>query len=243
MTSTHQKKTLCSAFTLIELLVVVVIIGLLAALGIPSINSALNRARTAEDINKLKQIGLAMSAFSSENGGRLPNDDIRLPPPVPQTEAYVWAESVDRYFPPIASYWNRTSYNWVNRPNSPFFSRACDPYPGFSPGSQYKLWTRPIAFSYNKYTNDPQWDGYINRIPNPSKTVVVAEINGLNTLPMSPDQAPSTSSKVQASYRVSRPGNKALYLFADYHVEELVGDRGLNYYNSRPNETNIWKWW
>jgi prepilin-type N-terminal cleavage/methylation domain-containing protein len=237
-----MKHSLQRAFTLIEILVVVAIVTILAALAFPTLGSMLSRADTANDINKLKQIGAAMSAFATDNNGRLPNDDLPLPPPAPGT--YVWAEVVDRYFEPVPSFRSNTSYNWVNRPNSPFFSKACDPFPGFAqPSAAFPLWTRPLAFSYNKYLNDPQWDGYINRIPQPSKTVVVAEVNGVNTLPMSPDNPPATKSNVQATYRVSRPGNTALYLFADYHVETLKGDRGLSYYAANPNETNIWRWW
>lgn len=232
-----------SAFTLIEILVVVAILAVLAALLIPSVTSTINRAENASDVNKLKQIGTAMSSFALDNDGRLPHAGIRLPAPVPGTEQYVWAEAVDRYFEPIPSFWNRTSYNWVNRPNSPFFSKACDPYPGFAPPAQYPLWKRPLAFSYNKYLNDGRWEGYVNRIPQPSKTVIVAEINGVNTIPMSPDQPPVTKSDVYSNYRVSRPGNTALYLFADCHVETLGGDRGLTYFTANPGETNIWRWW
>ena len=48
---------------------------------------------------------------------------------------------------------------------------------------------------------------------------------------------------VETRYRVSRPGKTALYLFADYHIEALQGDRGYQYYESHPDETNIWRWW
>jgi prepilin-type N-terminal cleavage/methylation domain-containing protein len=236
--------SLLRAFTLIEILVVIAIMAVLAVLAVPTVGSVIGRADTAKDINKLKQIGQAMAAFATDNDGRLPNDELRLPPPVPGTEAYVWAEVVDRYFEPIPEFWSRTSYNWVKRPDSPFFSTACDPYPGFTqPSAAYPLWKRPLAFSYNKYLNHPNWEGYVNRIPQPSKTVVVAEVNGVNTLPMSPDQPPVTKSNVQATYRVSRPGNTALYLFADYHVESLQGDRGMAYFTANPQETNMWRWW
>jgi prepilin-type N-terminal cleavage/methylation domain-containing protein len=239
-----MKTPLQNGFSLIEILVVVAILAILVALAVPAVGRAVDRAGTADDIHKLKQIGAGMSAFAADNSGRLPNNDLRLPPPIPDTEAYVWAEAVDRYFEPIPDFWNRTSYNWVKRPNSPFFSSACDPYPGFSTPPQYPLWKRPIAFGYNKYINDDtHWDGHIVRIPQPSKTVIVAEVNGINTLPMSPDQPAATKSNVQASYRISRSGNTGLYLFADYHVETLQGDRSMGYYSANPQETNIWRWW
>jgi prepilin-type N-terminal cleavage/methylation domain-containing protein len=239
---THQPRS--PGFTLVEILVVLGVLAVLVALIVPAVRGALERSNTTSDIGKLKQIGTAMAAFAADNDGRLPHAGIRLPPPVPSSESYVWAEAVDRYLDPLPNFWNRTSYNWVNRPNSPFFSQACDPYPGFNqPSTSYPLWKRPLAFSYNRFLDDDRWAGYINRIPNLSKTVIVGEINGLNTLPMSPMSQAEFRSNAQSRYRVSRPGNKALYLFADYHVETLEGDRGLAYFAANPNETNIWRWW
>lgn len=60
-----------SAFTLVELLVVISIIGMLAALLLPAIQAARERARQAECINNVKQFGIAMIAING-NKGKLP---------------------------------------------------------------------------------------------------------------------------------------------------------------------------
>lgn len=60
-----------SAFTLIELLIVIAIIAILAGLGFPALQGALNSGKKAQARNDVHQLAAAIKAFQLEYG-RLP---------------------------------------------------------------------------------------------------------------------------------------------------------------------------
>ena len=60
------------AFTLIEFLVVVAAIGILAALSVPALTSALERAKATKDMSNLRQIGAATQMYMNDNNGVFP---------------------------------------------------------------------------------------------------------------------------------------------------------------------------
>jgi prepilin-type N-terminal cleavage/methylation domain-containing protein len=61
-----------SGFTLIELLVVIAIIAILAALLLPALASARLAGRRTVCVSNLRQIGIAIQAYASDNEGRIP---------------------------------------------------------------------------------------------------------------------------------------------------------------------------
>ena len=60
------------AFTLIELLVVIAILAILAALLLPSLASAREKGWRAACLSNLRQMGLAIHAYASDNDGKIP---------------------------------------------------------------------------------------------------------------------------------------------------------------------------
>lgn len=74
--NTPKKSTRRSAFTLIELLTVIAIIGILAAIIIPTVGKVRQSARAAACLSNLRQVGAAQLLYADENKGFLvPIDD------------------------------------------------------------------------------------------------------------------------------------------------------------------------
>ena len=96
MTEIKSTKWSGRAFTLIELLVVIAVIGILAAMLLPALSSAKQRAWRTNCTSNLRQIAMGMTMFADDNGQYYPEsgDDIHWGAIDPAIQKPSWMEQI-----------------------------------------------------------------------------------------------------------------------------------------------------
>ena len=88
----NRNRKIHRKFSLIELLIVIAIIAILAALLLPALNAARERARSAKCLNNIKQHAFGFFQYSDDNRGFMPvSEDSSM------AGHYMWRIQIARY--------------------------------------------------------------------------------------------------------------------------------------------------
>ncbi len=141
----QKHKTYSCAFTLIELLVVIWIIAALATLLFPVFSQARAKARQSVCVSNLRQLGLAVSLYTSDYDDLFPYG---VDPEDKYSHAWQFA-SGGKYWPQI------TTFPLLSNVLSPYIASSslwqCPSDKGFSGGDELLLDLKPQRSCYAEY--------------------------------------------------------------------------------------------
>ncbi|AHF90738.1 N-terminal cleavage protein [Opitutaceae bacterium TAV5] len=183
-------------FTLIELLAVIAIIGILAGILIPVVGAVRGKARAAQCLSNMRQIGLAMNLYADENKDSFPRRYGDSTNGADETKTWMW-----KLAPYVGMSENLMGPSPLPKAAGIFVCTVFD----------QKAEGRVVSYGYNWHIRSTAWDYRRGALPAASRTFLVVE--------MRKDGEDRTRDAGDLIRR--HPGNISNVLFADGHVSGL----------------------
>lgn len=184
------------AFTLIEMLVVLAIIVILAALLMPSLQKALDSGRTIACMNTLKQIGVALHSYASENNNYAPQWPIHIKIAEAAGEKYVSCPGEGPGKVEVLKCAARPARNWGTAYN----------YGDFRTPAPYVAWST-VGGVTTYYSRS------LSRVTRPSRTIFYGECSS--------NVASIGGNLTNVAIDWDRHDSTANFLFVDGHVNRV----------------------
>jgi prepilin-type N-terminal cleavage/methylation domain-containing protein len=218
-------------FSLIELLVVISVIVILAGISYPTYTSMQERARVTQDMNNLRQIGIATQMYLNDHDGVLFSTDV---------SAGTWmAQLLPKYLPAWRIF------------QSPFEKRAASENGTTSPPS-------PVSYGLNGNTKSGTSIAGLSmdKIANPSTFIVFAPAQSNATTVAFAGTASQAAPGVTVYKKLSTPGGsyagtdphgthnsrmRINALFADLHTESMLWSKFI--LDTDPNDSTAAQRW